>query len=495
MEPFLFNVAPQRSEAPKISASQKKAAPEAVDTRAEKSFTNHLEKAVKDQQQDNPKSSVTTEDTETTNKDGISEKEPHHAQNINEASDSLSPENSKSAKILAQFSAQNSVTTLEKTAILQQAVSNSAPNSANLLTQAKESPIITAQQLAGTSETFGATELAAKDNKAQTSILGAQIQKILDGINTPQQIVIRGNQINTDPTQQPVTTEIAQNNLSTNVQQSSMAAATQTVTNALINSNEIGSLRSSQKNDLGSHRQDTSEQFIAAKANRNIVTGVNSNANNPSTNQGQNEQLLSQQNPNVPLTQTTISDNPLPFSQVIVPSLNAPLSSSSLNLNGLPQTTLPSGHVVYEEQVMQQIQHQFNINASKAQSNINIRLHPAELGELKINLMIKEGTVRVNVVAQSHQTQDILERNMLKLKTILEDQGLFVDDISISQASQTDQDFNLFDEQFAGNPDYYPKDHQQNKSFSDFDLHLAERAVEDTFGSAPQTASSINLSI
>lgn len=518
MEPFLFNATPKISEAPNMESPQKKAATERTNSGAEKSFTTHLDKAVKEQQE-SPQSKTTSQDPVTSSSQTSStESENPEVETIDDSITSQEEAASGAKKMapvadqgtMAQLQAKNNSniivanilaqTTGQANSTAQQTGNNPNTLNANILAQATDQPTLTPQQeaallqqLTDAPETFGSIGSATKGNQNQDSILGAQIQKILDGVNNPQQVVVRGSQRNVDSTQQAITAAITKSNLGDS-QQNGGAIGLQQVA-PLTNSNETISLRTNQKNELGSQRQDSSEQFIVAKANRNAVAGIGNFASNSTTDQGQNGQQATQQNTLIPLTQTSISETPSSFSQLITPAFNTPLTSSSLNLNGLPQTTLPSGNVVYEEQVMQQIQHQFNINANKAQSNINIRLHPAELGELKISLAIKEGTVRVNVIAQSHQTQEILERNMPKLKAILEEQGLFVDDISITQASQSAQDFNLFDEQFAGNSDYYPKSQKQNQPFADFDLQLSERVIHDTTVSSSQTTTSVNLTI
>jgi flagellar hook-length control protein FliK len=89
-------------------------------------------------------------------------------------------------------------------------------------------------------------------------------------------------------------------------------------------------------------------------------------------------------------------------------------------------------------------------------SRINIKLHPAELGELKIDLTVKEGAIRANVVAQSQQTVDILEKNIQKLKNMLEQQGYAVEQISLSAQSESVGDFDLFDQQLFGKNDATP---------------------------------------
>ncbi len=78
--------------------------------------------------------------------------------------------------------------------------------------------------------------------------------------------------------------------------------------------------------------------------------------------------------------------------------------------------TLPSGLTVRENEVVRQFIDRFQINGRNLESRINIKLNPAELGEIEISLTVKEKTIKANVVAQSQITQGILEKNLDKIR-------------------------------------------------------------------------------
>ncbi len=110
---------------------------------------------------------------------------------------------------------------------------------------------------------------------------------------------------------------------------------------------------------------------------------------------------------------------------------------------------LPSGTVVYENKVMDQMVDHFRMHRTVHDSKITIKLHPAELGELKIDIAMKEGNIKAHVLAQNHQVQDIVEKNMIKLRTVLEEQGFSLTDISVSTDSDSVADFNFFDQHLS----------------------------------------------
>jgi len=109
-------------------------------------------------------------------------------------------------------------------------------------------------------------------------------------------------------------------------------------------------------------------------------------------------------------------------------------------------TMLPSGMVVQDQEVIQQLVERFQVNRRQLDSKIQIKLHPVELGKMEIDLTVKEGSIRANVVAQSQHVQEILERNIAKLRSVLEQQGFNVEEITVSSGSETVGEFDMFDQ-------------------------------------------------
>ena len=150
---------------------------------------------------------------------------------------------------------------------------------------------------------------------------------------------------------------------------------------------------------------------------------------------------------------------------------------------------LPSGTIVQEDDILQQLSNKLQISSRHMDSRINIKLHPAELGSLKIDLTVKEGSIRANVVAQSHHTSEILEKNMAKLKSVLESHGFTVDEISITAESESVSDFNLFDRQLFSHNDYAPKAQKGRREDE------AVFTLSDNVFAAPPMRSGVNVKI
>lgn len=181
------------------------------------------------------------------------------------------------------------------------------------------------------------------------------------------------------------------------------------------------------------------------------------------------------------------------FSQLFATTTS---STNQSTLHGQTPVVLPSGRLVYDDQVLQQFSQQIRINTNELQQKINIRLNPAELGELKIDLTMKEGNVRVNVLAHSQQAQEILERNMPKLRNILEKQGLSVEGITVTQESSSLSDFTQFQDQLtqdqSNQNQQYKESHPHNSSVSQ-KVEVIEENVEITSKSAKENSNSVNL--
>ena len=158
-------------------------------------------------------------------------------------------------------------------------------------------------------------------------------------------------------------------------------------------------------------------------------------------------------------------------------------------VEGLPLVTLPSGVAVRQEDVIQQIMERFQISRRDNDTKVNIQLHPAELGELKISLSVKEGSVRANVVASSQYAQEIIEKNMTKLRAVLENQGFTIGEISVTSKSDTTGDFNLFDRQLFSQNDYTPPSAKNTRTPGAFFI------MEDSGAREQTAATGVNVTI
>jgi len=115
-------------------------------------------------------------------------------------------------------------------------------------------------------------------------------------------------------------------------------------------------------------------------------------------------------------------------------------------------------------------------------TRLTLKLHPKELGELRIDLTVKEGSIKANVLAQSHQIQQIVERNLPKLKNSLVAQGYTIDEILVTSQSDSVADFNFFEQHLSQRKnDHSPL--TDNDKTTDFNS-IIEDVVQNTIHSA-----------
>jgi flagellar hook-length control protein FliK len=96
--------------------------------------------------------------------------------------------------------------------------------------------------------------------------------------------------------------------------------------------------------------------------------------------------------------------------------------------------TMPSARVVD-----QTIQH-LNLHARGDSSVVTVKLHPEELGELNIRMVMEGDQLKLQIQAQNQQVREILEQNFPRLRTAMEDQGVTVEDFQVSLGDSRAED-------------------------------------------------------
>ncbi len=101
----------------------------------------------------------------------------------------------------------------------------------------------------------------------------------------------------------------------------------------------------------------------------------------------------------------------------------------------LPQTPLvqlSNGYQIPESQIFDQVVTQLSGSINGESGRMVLRLQPAELGSLKLELKIEGDRVQAHLHAQTHQVQDVLERNLPQLRSALAEQGLKIDQFLVN---------------------------------------------------------------
>ncbi len=130
---------------------------------------------------------------------------------------------------------------------------------------------------------------------------------------------------------------------------------------------------------------------------------------------------------------------------------------------------LPSGQQISESQIFDQVVTHISGSVNGESGRMVLRLQPAELGSLKLELTIEGDKIRANLHAQTQQVQEVLERNLPQLRSALAEQGLKIDQFQVNIDKNSDQQSqfeNLSQQQHGGS--------QQQSS-----LHQAEVDPEE----------------
>lgn len=322
-------------------------------------------------------------------------------------------------------------------------------------------------QLTQTTQATTPTEISTTKAEQANSLILNKIQQIITNSNETGNVTIRNEQANL-PTSNlagslpntpafPITEEI--------VTQATFSAANNSRTTGEINTSNLTS-------KVALLRQDGQQiQPQDLKLDSNLNSGQNQQQSFSESAGGQQSFSSS---PTTVLTANTESTTSFAHvSNQVTETVSQQLQAG--NKTGL---TTPST-VLQDNEVMNQVIQRFNVNPRLQTSKLSIQLNPAELGQLKIDILVKGDSIKANIVAQSQQAAEIIEKNMLKLKSVLEEQGFSIDDLIVSTVQEGGESFNLFQENYSQSEQFSNSD---KKSFntSDFELPLDEMLANES---------------
>lgn len=277
------------------------------------------------------------------------------------------------------------------------------------------------------------------------NILLQQIQQILDQNSNKGTIVISG-------TGETISTDMDE---MANLQNLSNPLVTD-IENGEIQSRQVGvplspieeiSTAAQKTTKLDSSRQDVSEQYLSAKLDKSSNDGGEQFQNNNSEQKGTEQQdKNSTQIANQTTTTTAPEAKPgeSAFGQQLTLNTSTTTQTTSVEGKFSPGAELP----VPEKEIVNNLIQRFNVNPRLQTSKLTMQLHPAELGALKIDILVNNDSIKANIVAQSQQVLETLEKHMPRLKTILENQGFSVDAFEITMEGDSSNQSELFQEQF-----------------------------------------------
>ncbi|MBU4236349.1 MAG: flagellar hook-length control protein FliK [Proteobacteria bacterium] len=237
---------------------------------------------------------------------------------------------------------------------------------------------------------------------------------------------------------------------------------------------------------LESVHQNVEEQYLNAKI---VALADKNNAKNQQQETGQQENSTNQQN--TPTLTSSLNNNEQTGQFIITtPVVQASALTPTSSPTSSPATYLP-GVPIAAEEIITHLVDRFSTNPRLQTSKISLNLNPAELGALKIDILVKGDSIKAHITANSQQIQDTIEKNMPKLRTILEQQGFTIEEFQVTLASTNSDSNNFFQQQFSSRQDSTPQKTLTNNEISfDISLNSAEEILSN-----PSMDSGINLNI
>ena len=247
-----------------------------------------------------------------------------------------------------------------------------------------------------------------------------------------------------------------------------------------------GTIDGTKATDTGeSVRQNVEE--LSLNANLDGLADKNS-THNQRQDTGKQESGVNQQNAANAILSTPLSNNEQTgqsFISTLGAQTTAPIQSATSTTHSF---SLSHGAPVDADAIINNLVERFSTNPRLQTSKISLNLNPAELGALKIDILVKGDSIKAHIAVNSQQIQETIEKNMPRLRAILEQQGFNIEDFQVSMESTTSDSNHFFQQQFSSRHDSMPQTPlADNESAFDLSLSSAEANTNMNAG--------INLSI
>ncbi len=232
----------------------------------------------------------------------------------------------------------------------------------------------------------------------------------------------------------------------------------------------------SSSNGTESSRKEVTEQFINAKIGDQQSTAEEQRNSKQESSDSPQKNLTAQTEAGSITTNSAVDSTTgeLGFGKQLQSTVS---QTSTGNVEG--KFSPGSTHEFQDKEIVDTVIQRFNVNPRLQTSKLTLQLHPAELGELKIDVLVKGDSISANIVAQSQHVFETLDKNMARLRTVLESQGFTIDSFDISVHSEGDKQQNLFQEHFESQQQFAENsDSQQTQTSDSFEALLSQEEIE-----------------
>ena len=163
-------------------------------------------------------------------------------------------------------------------------------------------------------------------------------------------------------------------------------------------------------------------------------------------------------------------------------SYKNPILENLINVNETTESVATSPYsTVDSQEVMDQIMDYVRVNMKEDVSELEMQLHPASLGNVKINLISQDGELTAQFKVQNEQVKAALESQIEQLKETMELKGTKVNAIEVQVETQG-FDANLWNGQERGtngNPNEGRRPRPRRINLGDIDALFNEEASDE----------------
>lgn len=198
--------------------------------------------------------------------------------------------------------------------------------------------------------------------------------------------------------------------------------------------------------------RDTNANYIHSNLPEISITGKDKPNSNLQQQSGEEKRkadsgsiLQQQQNS---LGKTAAQDTPLFFSMNRESGSGSGFTTIAQTGDYSSSLRLPSGTDVPHSRIIDQVIHRFTMNRSLESGTVLLRMHPAELGELRMEIRVDQENIKASIITQNPQVQEVIDRYMSKLREALEEQGFNLEHIEVSVSDDPEKNDQHFKEQF-----------------------------------------------
>lgn len=133
-----------------------------------------------------------------------------------------------------------------------------------------------------------------------------------------------------------------------------------------------------------------------------------------------------------------------------------------------------TGNAVNTQDIMNQIMDYMKIQIKTDLTQMEIQLHPANLGTVNINIASKEGVITAQFLAQNEVVKAAIESQIVQLKNNFEEQGLKVESVEVTVASHK------FERNLSGESNSQEQSTDRGRKKGSRKINLDELSLEET---------------